>query len=116
MQRNYDTTNGQPFVYFDVYSVKKDPATGIVSVVYTDRMALKDADGKTRFLDGPLLQRTFEIRPEDMGTAVPYVDLATGAHLPATQTLGQIMAGNIAAVRYHQKLLDAAESQDEQQA
>lgn len=107
MPRNFDTTNGQPFVYFDIQSVRKDPETGVTTVTYQDRWALKSADGVTRFLDGPAIQRSFSVGPQDLAKKVDLVDLATGQHLPVQISYGQALAGVIACVRADQEAQDA---------
>lgn len=109
MPRNYNTTNSQPFAYFDVCGIVKDPATQVVTVTYAERMALKDADGVTRFLsEPPVLLHSFVLRPEQMTDSVPVVDLATGASTGAHIKYGQVMAGVIAAIRADQFARDAA--------
>ena len=107
MQRNFDTTNGQPFVYFDIQSVRKDPATGVTTVTYQDRWALKSADGVTRFLDETPVTRSFSVHPDDFSKKVDLVDLATGKHLPVQISYGQALAGVIACVRADQEAQDA---------
>ena len=107
--RNFDTTTGLPFVYFDLLSVTKNPQTGDVVIVYQDRMALKSVDGRTNFLDHPPEVRTAIIRAADMGKGVPLVDLSTGRELGAKMSYGQIMMGIIAAIRADQTARDVAD-------
>lgn len=110
MPRNYDTTNGQPFVYFDIESMRKNPETQDVTIHYSERMALKSADGVTRFLSG-FESQLFEAKLSqgDMQKTVPVVDLATGEHHPSARvSYGQVMSGIIAAIRSHQEQRDAA--------
>ena len=78
--RNFDTTNGLPFVYFDLLSVKKDPVTQDVAIVYQDRWALKSTDGVTNFLDRPVQIRSIILLAADMGKSVLSLILLRVAH------------------------------------
>jgi hypothetical protein len=81
----------------------------VVTVTYAERMALKDADGVTRFLSEPaVMLHSFVITPEQMTDSVPVVELATGAQVGVSITYGKVMAGIIAAIRADQTARDAA--------
>lgn len=108
--RNYDTTNGQPFVYFDLGPCNVDPVTGVSTVTFLERMAIKSADGATHFLDTPQQQHSFALLPADMPKEFDLVDRATGHHLPQRVSYAFAMQCLFSAIRAKQEELDQIEA------
>lgn len=106
MAKNFDTTNGQPFVYFDVMGVIQTPETGDVTVTYCNHLALKDSDGVTRILDAETEIHTFVIKKTNLKDEIDLIDLSTGAHLPQKTTYSQALLGTISCIRAHQESTD----------
>jgi hypothetical protein len=103
MPRNYDTTSGLPYprVCRIVIDHHED---GTSTVTYEERTAIVDAGGAVRLLDG---------RPEVRMLPLPapthpvgYVNPATGAQIPGSTTVQQMLMGITAICRRGQMLLD----------
>lgn len=99
---NFDTTKGEPYTRIDEVTILY-PAEGTVSVMYSEREAIRLRDGSVRFLDTPPVRHAMAI---DLDLAVPIqiCHPQTGEDIPGqTTTLQALMLGITAVLRRDQK-------------
>jgi hypothetical protein len=99
MPRNYDTSNGLP--YPRVTRIVIDyPESGVPTVDYIERTAIVDSAGTVRMLDGggQLLRMQLPGPTETVGWVSP----ATGAPIPGSTTVQELLMGVTAMVRRDQ--------------
>lgn len=103
MPRNYDTTNNLP--YPRVTRIIIDyPESQAPTVDYVERTAIVDSSGAIRMLDGGGQQ----VRMQVPGATEPVglVDPATGASIPGSTTVQELLMGITAMIRRDQLLRD----------
>lgn len=103
MPRNYDTTLGLPYPRV-VEIVIKYPESGIPTVEYQERTAIVDAGGSVRLLDGRPEVRLLPLPAPTQ--PVGYVDPATGAQIPGSTTMQELLKGVTSVIRRGQLVLD----------
>lgn len=101
MPRNYDTTNGLPYPRVTDIAIKYRE-TGELFVHYRERMAIVDAGGVVRLLDGGETEHALSLPLQPVGLVNP----ATGAQIPGSTTVPSLLMNVTAMIRRDQLLRD----------
>lgn len=104
--RNYDTTNGLPFVRIRRITADYSPNVP-PSISYDEERAMVDSDGKVHSLSDVAIKYTVSIPAENVGARIGLIDLDTGAPIEGTTSLLDLIMGIGALIRADQLRRDA---------
>ncbi len=99
--RNYDTTNGLPFVRIRRITADYSPNVP-PSISYDEERAMVDSDRKVHSLSEVAVKHTLIVSPGSVETRIGLIDLDTGEPVEGTTSLMDLIMGIGALIRADQ--------------